>query len=52
MTQEEMDKMTVADWEKLFESNAIQPGTVDLNEDISDHEDDETEKGAVNLFED
>jgi len=51
MTQEEMDKMTVADWEKLFESNAIQPGTVDLNEDISDHEQ-KIGTGTVNLFED
>jgi len=52
MTEEEMEKMTVADWEKLFESNETQPGTIDLDKDISDLEEDEAEIGTVNLFKD
>jgi len=52
MTEEEMEKMTVSDWDKLFESNETQPGTIDLDKDISDHENDDDETGIVNLFKD
>ena len=50
MTQEQIDEMTVSDWVKLFESNEIQPGTIDLNSD--DPEEGEAQTGTVNLFKD
>lgn len=52
MTEEEIEKMSVSDWEKLFVSSETQPGTIDLNEDVSDHDNDDTEIGIVNLFKD
>jgi len=52
MTEEEMEKMSIADWEKYFVSSETQPGTIDLNEDVSDHDNDDTEIGTVNLFKD
>ena len=29
MTEEEMENMTVADWEKYFEKKETQPGTIE-----------------------
>lgn len=51
MTEEEMENMTVADWEKYFEKKETQPGTVDLNKDVFDN-DQEEETGIVDLFKD
>ncbi|MBZ4651334.1 MAG: hypothetical protein JG761_134 [Proteiniphilum sp.] len=52
MTEEEIEKMSVSDWEKFFVSSETQPGTIDLNNDVTDHENDDTETGTVNLFKD
>lgn len=48
-TDAEMEKWTVADWEKYFEKKETQPGTIDLNKDVFDN-DQEEETGTVNLF--
>lgn len=52
MTDEEIEKKTVQDWEKFFQSSEPQPGTIDLDKDITDHENDDDETGIVNLFKD
>lgn len=51
MTEEEMENMTVDDWMKYFEKKETQPGTIDLNKEVSDDER-ETETGIVDLFKD
>lgn len=52
MTEEEMEKMSVKDWEKLFADSEKQPGTIDLNEDVSNHANDDTGTGIIDLFKD
>lgn len=50
-TDAEMEKWTVAEWEKFFGDKETQPGTIDLNKEVSDDER-ETETGIVDLFKD